>query len=92
MTNYGKQESELNLNVFVGTGVGVNFFGAGVESESKIWTPITSGAESDFFYSCASKIDSCSGCDSRLNKIYRLLFLFNSCITIYLDYEYTSKC
>jgi len=35
MTNYGKQESELNLNVSVGTGVRVNFFGAGVEPESK---------------------------------------------------------
>jgi len=35
--------------------------------------------------SYASKIDSCSGCDYWKNKIYRLLLLFNSCVTIYVD-------
>jgi len=29
--------------------------------------------------SCASKMDSCSGCDSWLNKIYQLLLQINSC-------------
>jgi len=33
----------LEFNSFVKTGARVNFFGIGVESESKIQTPLTSG-------------------------------------------------
>jgi len=41
---------------------------------------------------CVSKLDSCSWCDSWLNKIYWLLLLFNSCVTIFVDCEYVFKC